>query len=346
MPEEAADGVKNDIDVAGAEAALEERLAPSRETIEVARSKESGQFESKPGEDTTPAAGDEAAADDTVTPPETVEDAEEDAEAPFTHIPDEALTPELLAVKKAMQADYTRKLQPVAAFRKLAEEFGVESPDQLRERLQIQQQLSDPANWPALHEELTGYLRSQGLSPQAAEGAAAVALGQATQEGVVEDDFVDDDYVGDLPPAVAQRLDQMERQQADLIRVLQQREQQSQQEAELARLAQDLTLQENQIRAKYRDAWGENADQYIETVYDLSGDGGDLSVGLTRLEAVLGFDAARHLAGKEGALRSPGPVVGEGVIAREGDDVPHTLEEGHEQALEYVRRQAEAEAGM
>jgi hypothetical protein len=346
MPEEAAEGVKNDIDVAGAEAALEERLAPSRETIEVARSRESGQFENK-GEDTTPAAGDEAAADDTTTPPETVEDAEEDAEAPFTHIPDEALTPELLAVKKAMQADYTKKLQPLAEIRKLAQEFGVEDPQELRNRLEIQKQLSDPSNWPALHEELTGYLRSQGLSPQAAEGAAAVALGQATEGLAPDDDFEDDGYDDTtLPPAVAQRLDQMERNQAQLIQVLTQREQQAQQEAELAKLAQDLTLQENQIRAKYRDAWGEKADDYIETIYDLSGDGGDLSVGLTRLETVLGYDAARHLAGKESAKRAPGPVVGEGVIANAAEERPHTLEEGHAQALEYVRAQAEAEAGL
>jgi hypothetical protein len=347
LPEQSAESEYNDIDVTGATAALEERLAPSRETLEVNRDTQSGKFASKPqDEDTDSAAGDEAAAtDDTATPPETVEQAEEDAEAPFTHIPDEALSPEMLSVKRAMQADYTRKTQEIAPFRKLAEEFGVESPDQLRERLQIQQQLSDPNNWPQLHQELTSYLQSQGLSPRAAQDAAAVTLGQAT-EGVVDDDYVDDDYEGGLPPAVQQRLDTMEQRQNELIQMMYQREQQAAQEAEMAQLAQSLTTQENQIRAKYRDQWGDRADQYIETVYDLSGDGGDLSVGLSRLETILGYDASRYLVGKEEAKRAPGPVVGEGVIASQQDDTPHTLEEGHARALEYVRAQAEAEAGL
>jgi hypothetical protein len=351
LPEQSADSDYNDIDVTGATAALEERLAPSRETLEVARDTESGKFTSKPeAEDTDPpAAGDEAAVEDAATPEaETVAEAEEDAEAPFTHIPDEALSPEMLAVKRAMQADYTRKTQEIAPFRKLASEFGVESPDELRERLEIQRQLSDPQNWPRLHEELTTYLRQQGLSPQAAQDAAAVTLGQATG-GIADDDYGpdDDDYVdGGLPPAVQQRLDQMEQRQNELIQLMHQREQQAQQEAEMAQLAQHLTTQENQIRAKYRDAWGDRADDYIETVYDLSGDGGDLSVGLSRLETILGYDASRYLVGKEEAKRAPGPVVGEGVIANQGEDVPHTLEEGHEQAMAYVRAQAEAEAGL
>ncbi len=350
MPEQSADSDYNDIDVDGATAALEERQAPSKETIEVSRSRESGQFESKPpAEDTAPAAGDEAAApQDDNSEQETVEQAEEDAEAPFTHIPDEALSPEMLAVKRAMQADYTRKTQEIAPYRKLATEFGVESPDELRERLEIQRQLSDPNNWPKLHEELTGYLQQQGLSPRAAADAAAVTLGQATGGiGPDEDYGPDEDEYGDaLPPAVQQRLDAMEKQQNELIQMMYQREQQAQQEAEMAQLAQHLTAQENQIRAKYGSQWGDKADDYIETVYDLSGDNGDLSVGLARLETILGYDASRYLVGKEEAKRAPGPVVGEGVIASEQDDAPHTLEEGHARALEFVRAQAEAEAGL
>jgi hypothetical protein len=351
LPEQNADSEYSDIDVTGATEALEKRLEPSRETLQVARDTESGKFTSKPqDEDTAPAAGDEAAATADDNSQETVEQAEEDAETPFTHIPDEALSPEMLAVKRAMQADYTRKTQEVAPFRKLAQEFGVESPDELRERLEIQRQLSDPQNWPKLHEELTTYLQSQGLSPRAAQDAAAVTLGQATGGiGPADDDYVDgeDDYGdGGLPPALQQRLDQMEKQQNELIQMMYQREQQAQQEAEMAQLAQHLTRQENEIRAKYRDSWGDKADDYIETVYDLSGDNGDLSVGLARLETILGYDASRYLVGKEEAKRAPGPVVGEGVIASEQDDAPHTLEEGHARALEFVRQQAEAEAGL
>lgn len=345
MPEQAAESEYPDIDVTGATQALEERLAPSRETLEVARDSASGKFTSKPeAEDTESAAGEAAAVEDDDTSEETVAPAEEDAPS-FTHIPDEALSPEMLAVKRAMQADYTRKTQEIAPFRKLAEEFQIESPDQLRERLEIQQQLSDPQNWPQLHQELTTYLQSQGLSPQAAQDAAAVTLGQATApyEADTDDNFEDDGYVA---PEIATRLERMEKQQADLIQLMYQREQQAAQQAEMEQLAQSLTNQENEIRSKYGGQWGDKAEEYIETVYDLSGDGGDLSVGLARLETILGYDASRYLVGKEEAKRAPGPVVGEGVIANQAEDEPHTLEEGHARALAYVREQAEAEAGM
>jgi hypothetical protein len=333
-----------EIDVAGATAALEERLAPSRETIEVAREAESGRFTNSE-EVATPAAGDEAGEVEAPATPEGTEAAasQEGAETPFTHIPDEALSPEMLAVKRAMQADYTRKTQEIAEYRKLAEEFEVESADELRQRLEIQRQLADPENWPKLHEELTGYLQSQGLAPRVADEAAAVALGQAIDFGDEDDG---NDPFEEIPPALAQRLAAMEKQQNDLVQLLYAREQQAQEEARFAELARNLTTQENQIRAKYAEQWGEKADEYVEAVYDLAGDSGDLSVGLTRLETMLGYDASRYLLGKEEARRAPGPVVGEGVIAVEGDEAPHTLEEGHARAMEYIRAQAAAEAGL
>jgi hypothetical protein len=335
-----------EIDVAGATAALEERLAPSRETIEVAREAESGRFTNSE-EDATPAAGDEAATDETATSEgETVTEVEEEAEAPFTHIPDEALSPEMLAVKRAMQADYTRKTQEVAEYRKLAEEFEVEDAADLRQRLDIQKQLSDPENWPRLHEELTGYLRSQGLSASVAAEAAAVTLGNAVGELSDDDAFVDDDEVVGLPPQVAQRLETMEKQQQQLIQMMYQREQQAQEEARFAELARNLTTQENVIRSKYADQWKDKADEYIAAVYDLSGDSEDLGIGLSRLETMLGYDASRYLLGKEEARRAPAPLVGEGVIATEEDEAPHTLEEGHARAMEYERQRQLAEAGL
>lgn len=348
MPEQAADSTDiGDIDVAGATEALAERLAPSQETITVNRDRERGTFVSKPDEDsTTPAAGDEAAVEDSATQEGTEAEAEDEAETPFTHIPDEALSPEMLAVKRAMQADYTRKTQEIAEYRKLAQEFEVESPQELRDRLEIQKQLSDPENWPQLHQELTGYLQQQGLSRPVAEQAAAVTLGQAAGD-LSDDEVFEEDYDDrGVSPALEQRLDAMQQRQDQLVQLLMQREQEQAQQAELAQLAQHLTQQENDIRAKYSQQWGDKAEEYIETVYDLSGDGGDLSVGLSRLETILGYDASRYLLGKEQAKRAPGPVVGDGVISSESDDAPHTLEEGHERALEYVRQQAEAEAGL
>lgn len=334
-----------EIDVAGATAALEERLQPSRETIDVARDQASGQFTSKPDESATPAAGDEAAAEEVATTEDTpTAPPAEEEEVSFTHIPDEALTPELLAVKRAMQADYTKKRQADAEFRKLLDEYELESPQALRDRLEIQKQLSDPANWPQLHQELSQYLRHEGLDPRAADAAAAVALGQAAGDDLFEDDT--DDYGDGDQSALAQQLAEVQRKQDELVQFLYQRDQQAAEQERIASLARDLTTQENKIRAQYAEQWGDKADEYIESVYDLAGDSGDLSVGLSRLETLLGYDASRYLLGKEEARRAPGVLPGEGVIAEPEQEPPHTLEEGHERAMEYIRAQAAAEAGL
>ena len=333
----------HEIDVAGATAALAERLQPSRETIEVDRARETGQFVSKQDESATPAAGEAETVEAPATPEGETEAPAAEETPSFTHIPDEALSPEMLAVKKAMQADFTRKTQEIAEYRKLAEEFEVTDAGELRERLEIQRQLADPENWPRLHEELTGYLQSQGVRPRVADEAAAAALGQAIGEVDFEDAGFDD---GGQSSELAQRLERMEKSQNDLIQLMYAREQQAEQEQRFAEIARNLTTQENGIRAANAEAWGENADEYIEAVYDLSGDSQDLSVGLARLETMLGYDASRYLLGKEEARRAPGPVLGEGVIVNEEDEVPHTLEEGHEMAMEYVRAQAKAEAGL
>ena len=336
----------HEIDVAGATAALEERLAPSRETIEVAREAESGRFTNSEEAGATPAAG-EGGAPEVEGQVEDTPTAGEEETVSFTHIPDEALSPEMLAVKRAMQADYTRKTQEIAEYRKLAEEFEVESAADMRQRLEIQRELSNPENWPKLHEELTGYLRSQGLSPRVADEAAAVVLGDAI--GLSDDDVFADDgpAVSSADPQIAAKLAQLEEQQQQLIQVMYAREQQAAEEARFAELARNLTTQENQIRAKYADVWKDKAEEYIETVYDLSGDSGDLSVGLSRLETILGYDASRYLLGKEEARRAAGgPIDGAGVIASEEEEVPHTLEEGHARAMEYIKAQAAAEAGL
>lgn len=340
-----------EIDVAGATAALDAKLAEAAQEDQPRG--DHGHFASnKPADDATPAAGEaEAEAPATSSESTAAEEATDEGQAEepsFTHIPDEALTPELLAVKRSMQADYTRGKQEVAEYRKLAEEFELSDPAELRARLELNRQLADPSNWPALHAELTQHLEAEGLSPQAASEAAAVTLGNAT-DALADDDVFDDGDDGygapELAPQVAQRLEQMERQQAELIAHLRQRDEQIQQEARFAEVARHLTDQENQIRASHPE-WGEHANQYVEAVYDLAGDSGDLSVGVARLESILGLDAARYLSSKESALRAPTPVPGAGVIATPEEDVPHTLEEGHARAMEYERQRQLAEAGL
>jgi hypothetical protein len=347
-----------EIDVAGASEALEARLEPTRATIEVGRDEQSGKFQSLPKEAATPAAGEAEAEVPGATPGEgtPAQQTPTEDEAPsFTHIPDEALTPELLAVKRSMQGHFTQKTQEVAELRKVQEEFGFESPAQLRAAVEAYQTLSNPENWPRLHQELSQHLQSQGLPSGVADQAAAVTLGEAVGDlpdgGIPDITPVDDlDFEAEdgATAALAAQLKQMQAQQAQLVSYIRETEQRQQQEAQLHQLAQQMTQDEHVIRQAHKDMDPEALEEYIETVYGLeaaAGDG-DLHKAAAQLDNLLGRQASTYLTSKQQALRVPGPVPGAGVIPAEEEEPPHTLEEGHERAMAYVRRLEAQEAGQ
>lgn len=335
-----------EIDVAGAAEALEQRLEPTREQIEIARDTGTGRFAPRPAEAPTPAAG-EAEAEVPGTPsPEDSGQADSGSEAPpsFTHIPDEALSPEMLAVKRAMQADYTRKTQEIAALRKTQEEFGFEDPAQMRSALEAYQTLSDPQNWPRLHQELTAHLQQQGLSPTLANEAAGVVLGeavdQASQQELPDLSEVELEYGDGQEARLARELAEVKNQQAQLVNYLRQRDEQAKVEAQFRTLAEQMTQDEQVIRAAHKDMDPEALEEYIETAYNLtdSMEHPDLHKSAAILDSLLGRQASSWLTTKESAKRVPGVVPGAGVIAAEQEEPPHTLEEGHERAMDYVRR--------
>lgn len=343
-----------EIDVAGAAAALEQRLAPTRETIEVARG-ERGRFQTRPDDEgATPAAGEAeaevpGATHEGETPAQQTPTEEEVAS--FTHIPDEALTPELLAVKRSMQADYTRKTQEVAQLRDLASEYGYSSPEEMKVALDSYKTLSDPQNWPKLHEELSTYLQGQGLPAGVADQAAAVTLGESVADLEIPD--LDGDFEDDLGEGagVNQRLlaefNQLKQQQAQMVEFIRQDQERRQQEAEVAQLAYQMTQDEHVIRTSHKDMPEDALEEYIEAVYDLASDG-DLHKAAARIDSMLGRQASSWLTSKEAARQVPSPVPGAGVIASEEEEPPHTLEEGHERALAFVARQemAQRQAGL
>lgn len=335
-----ADEVSRDIDVSGALAALEEKVAAKEEpgTPEQPRD-DYGRFANKQGEEDSTTPGVEDA------PEEIEEEVTPDEETPldsFTHIPDEALTPELLAVKRAMQADYTRKMQEVAPIRKTAEEMGFESAEDLREALAAYRTLSDPSNWPKLHQELSTYLQSQGLSRSVADEAAAVTLGDATRTLSDDDVFADmeDDGDGSVDPRLFSEIEKVKRDNAELRQLIERDRQQRQMEAEVLQRARILTDQEHKIRQSRPD-WDE---EDWEVVYDLLGDGDDLNVAAARYDTILGRQASRYMTSKESALRAPTPVPGEGVISRETEEPPRTLEEAHERAMAFVSQRDRMDA--
>lgn len=324
-----------DIDVKGALAALEEQYGPEGAPATAGPPRDDrGRFANTQAEEESTTPGVEDApeeSDEEVTPEE-----ETPVEDSFTHIPDEALTPELLAMKRGLQADYTRKMQQVAPLRKTAEEFEFESPDDLREALSAYRTLSDPNNWPKLHQELSTYLQSQGLSRSVADQAAAVSLGEATNTLSDDDVFTDteDDGSDSYDPRILSEIQQVKRDNAELRQLIERDRVQRQQEAEVLQRARLLTDQEHEIRKTHKE-WDEND---WEVVYDLLGDGNDLNVAAARYDAILGRQASRYLTSKESALRAPTPVPGEGVIARETEEPPHTLEEAHERAMAFARQ--------
>ena len=104
---------------------------------------------------------------------------EPSVEDSFTTIDPNQLPPELQPIYKSLQADYTRKTQEAAAWRKLGDETGMDA-DSLRQASELYSKLSDPSNWPALHAELTEALQEQGLSPAAAHAEASRQMEEAT----------------------------------------------------------------------------------------------------------------------------------------------------------------------
>jgi hypothetical protein len=343
-----------EIDVAGASEALEARLEPTRETIEVGRAP-TGTFAALPKDDATPAAGEAEAETPGATPEAGTPAVDQTEDAPsFTHIPDEALSPELLAVKRSMQGHFTQKTQEVAELRKVQEEFGFESPAQLREAVQAYQTLSDPNNWPRLHQELSQHLQSQGLPAGVADQAAAVTLGEAVGDLPEQGSYPDiesdsDDWDGgDGQNALAQQVKQMQAQQEQLVRYIKETEQRQTQEAQLHALATQMTQDEHVIRAAHKDMDEDTLEGYIDAVYGLeaaAGDG-DLHKAAAQLDDLLGRQASSYLTSKTAAQRVPGPVPGAGVIPATDEEPPHTLEEGHARAMEYVARVAAQEGGM
>src|SRR5690242_6444316 len=98
------------------------------------------------------------------TPEGQATEAATDAPDSFTKLDPNALPEDLQPYYKAMQADYTRKQQEAAPWRKLGEELGVESPDSFREAAELYSYLQDPNNLYGLYSSL-GQMFGQASTP-------------------------------------------------------------------------------------------------------------------------------------------------------------------------------------
>lgn len=246
-----------------------------------------------------------------------------------------SLPPELQPAYKQMQAHWTRTLQQAAPYRRLAEEYQIEDPSQLREVIQFHQDLQNPESWAAIHQELGQLLQQQGLSPAQADAAATQAMQQQAQQQDPMAAFAEDP---ELQP-IRSAFDSLRNDVQSLKSELEQAREAERQQAIQLQIQNEHNRQENIIRQSRPD-WG---DQDVESIYQLSVSmGGNLLDAAARYEAMQASWAERFVNQKD----SPNPVTAETVLPgyqsqeQQGPDgqtkVP-TLDEAHQALMAHLR---------
>jgi hypothetical protein len=320
------------IDVAAAQAALDaaggmpdQFVAPTPDPWAAAPATNTPDPEPTPDAPPAPAADDAPPAPDADTEPDF---------GSFTQIDASTLTPEQQQMQRSLQADYTRKMQEAAPWRKLAEESGISSPDEFKQAAEVFQRLQDPRNWPTIHGELTEYMQQYGMTPAQAQAAASDQLMNLAPDTPPEPDYSGynpdeaDPSTGPLMRQIQQLSNQVAQMQAQTTQEQQSRQQQAQWNA----AAQALTSQENHIKAQ-NPHYG---DDEITAIYNLMGTDGNLVAAQQRFESMIGAQVSKYIAGKTGAAQgTPAPVGGGGVISTPSQPVM-TREEGHRAAMAHV----------
>lgn len=323
-----------DIDVAGAIKALEESGGMPDEVPSVGPDpflvgREQAD-EPAPTGDPDPA---EAGQGDTEVEGATPEETPADDTPQFTGIDESVLSPEMKQMRDSMQADYTRKTQEIASWRKLSEELGVESPDEFREALQVYNQLRDPRNWPTIRQELTDYMVNAGMSVDDARAAADEQL----ETFAPDIDFPDDDGSVD----VASPLNALNQKIEALNAKIESREREQAQADQMRAIAEGLTKQELKIRADNPSY----SDGDIELMYRMMGDDLNLFDARDQFESIVGGRVASVLTSKMQTKQTePTPVPGGGVVPAETRERPTDLDASHREAMEFVARLEQEES--
>jgi hypothetical protein len=332
------------IDVAAAQAALDAAGGmPDTFTPPGQERDANGQFVASTPDPTPPAVPIPAAAPEAVTPPPAAPAAPEaDADfGSFSNIDVSALTPEQAQMHRSLQADYTRKMQEAAPWRKLGQELGIDSPDEFKTAAEVYQRIQDPRNWPTIHSELTQYMQQYGMSPAQASQAASDQLMEFapdTQQQQVPA-FNPDEVDPGLAPLL-QAVASLQNQVKTLTDQTTQERQQAQQTAQWNAIAQRLTNEESQIRQlnpSYTDA-------ELTDIYSLMGPEGNLLAAQQRYESMIGAKLSQYIAGKGAALTGAVPLPGGQVIATPVADQPLSVDAGHAAAMAHVAALDRADA--
>jgi len=219
----------------------------------------------------------------------------------FTKLDPSTIPAELRPYYDSMQADYTRKTQEIAPFRKLASETGLDV-DGLRNSAELYSALQDPAQIVEFHKELTDALVAQGLTPAQAAQAATEHVTNTVAGG--EDDLSALDPEERRVQELTARLDRFEQaQQAEQA--------QRQQEARANQMLAEMNRQEMVIKEQHPD-WSQ---EEIDATYELSAFyGGNLIEAAARYDELMSSRIAKILNGKGAAASNPAlappPVAG------------------------------------
>ncbi len=310
---------EGDIDVAAAQAALDAaggmpETVPSQGSLMDPHQTGASEPAAAPvAEPVTP--------DDAATPEGTVD------EDPFTSIDDSALSEELKQMKRSLQADYTRKTQEAAPWRKLGEELGVDDPNSFRDALTVYQRLQNPANWPTISSELSEYMQQYGMSPAQANAAANAELSQMAPLSEPDDsDFGEEDS------GYAPAINALQQQISQLTNMLTTQQQQAAEQAQLQSVGEHLTRQEQALTAA--NPHYEQGDW--EAIYSLLGNDGDLVAAQQKYESLIGTRVAKYIQGKSSvAAQVPSAPQGGTVISEEGTK-PMTPDDYHRAAMAHI----------
>lgn len=252
----------------------------------------------------------------------------------FTSIDPSTLDPQLQAIYKSLQADYTRKTQEIANQRREFEQLG--PLDSVVEAVNVYNQLQNPDSWPALHAELTQGLQALGMSQQEASATASAAVAEQQAQQVapsVQDPFAAYGDDADIAP-VKSAYEQMAQQLNELKSQYEADRQAQQQEQLTMSLIGEMQRQENIIRQARTDY----TDEDVKAIYELASfHDGNLLNAQQRYEVIFNDRLSRYMAGKQGVAENMTVLPGATQQSMQQHVRPKTLDEGHALAMEALR---------
>jgi len=235
----------------------------------------------------------------------------------FYGVDPNTLSPENRKIFDGMQAAFTQKSQKFAEERKAYESLG--DIEQVKQAVEWVRGLDDPQNLVKLQSEISEHLQSLGISPQAANAAAAQEVQAAVSE-LEEDDFGFNDPGTE---ALRREVQEMKQWKADL---------------EAERLQQSIELRLSKQEQAIRQANPSYKDEDIESIYRLSyAYGADLAAAQTAYEADRNRILSSYMEQKAeipASMSAPAPTGGSHTPVTFGND----LDAAHAFAKEHIQR--------